>query len=88
MLSCREFPGRDGAGEEVALEGVTSEAEQVSGLFGGFDSLGGDFESEVVGHCGHGIEDREPLVPDDDHGDEGLVDLEDVHGKILEPAEG
>lgn len=79
--------GRHRPGEVVALVPVAVEARHVPPLLGGLDTFGHDGHAQPVGQGHHGVDDEPADRLAIEVADEGLVDLDDVDGQVLQIAQ-
>src|SRR5208282_262716 len=81
------FCGGYGPAEEVALPFRAMMGLKECELFLRFHAFGDHTQPEVLAHINYGAHDGSVLGIDRDPADEGLVDFQDVNGKLLKIAE-
>ena len=83
----RELGGGQGPAEKVALSFRTTLGLQVSSLFSRFDALSNHELLEALCHVNYGADDRRVVGIGADLVDKGLVNFQDINGKLPKIAE-
>src|ERR1700676_1290294 len=78
--------GGQGPAEEVALSFCTVLGLKECELFVSFDALGNHALLEILAHINYGAHDWRVIGIASDAVDEGLVDFQDINGKLLKIA--